>query len=250
MSDKMEVYYFSPTGGTKRVSSIFTDAMEKEVVWHDLGSKETMGEKLEGEMIVVAAPVFGGRIPSVVREKMEKLSGMGKMAVTIAVYGNRAYDDALLEMNDILIKRGFTVIASGAFVAQHSMAPEVGAGRPDQEDEKEIRKFAEAVKNSTSTENIHVPGNHPYKPEMNMPVTPLSLPSCTMCGKCARVCPTNAVSITDGKVATDAEKCIFCMTCTYGCPEKARILPPPLQQKMEQMLGALKNVRNKNEIFL
>ena len=54
MSDKMEVYYFSPTGGTKKVSSIFADAMEKEVIWHDLGSKEPMMEKPEGKMIVVA----------------------------------------------------------------------------------------------------------------------------------------------------------------------------------------------------
>ena len=145
-------------------------AMEKEVIWHDLGSKEPMMEKPEGEMTVVASPVFGGRIPSVVREKIEKFSGTGKKAVTIAVYGNRAYEDALLEMNDILTKCGFTVIASGAFVAQHSMAPEIGAGRPDGEDEKEIHKFAETVKNSTAVENVQVPGNRPYKPEMNMPV--------------------------------------------------------------------------------
>ena len=46
MLDKMEVYYFSPTGGTKKVSSIFADAMEKEVIWHDLGSKEPMMEKM------------------------------------------------------------------------------------------------------------------------------------------------------------------------------------------------------------
>ena len=58
MSDKIEVYYFSPTGGTKKVSGIFVDAMEKEVIWHDLGSKKPMMEKPEGEMIVIAAPVF------------------------------------------------------------------------------------------------------------------------------------------------------------------------------------------------
>ena len=247
---EMEVYYFSPTGGTKKVSSIFADAMEKEVIWHDLGSKEPMMEKPEGEMTVVASPVFGGRIPSVVREKIEKFSGTGKKAVTIAVYGNRAYEDALLEMNDILTKCGFTVIASGAFVAQHSMAPEVGAGRPDGEDEKEIHKFAETVKNSTAVENVQVPGNRPYKPEMNMPVAPISLPSCTKCGKCVTVCPTNAISVADGAVITDIEKCILCMACTYICTEQARIRPLPLQQKTEQMLGALKGVRNKNEVFL
>lgn len=247
---EMEVYYFSPTGGTKKVSSIFADAMEKEVIWHDLGSKEPMMEKPEGEMTVVASPVFGGRIPSVVLEKIEKFSGTGKKAVTIAVYGNRAYEDALLEMNDILTKCGFTVIASGAFVAQHSMAPEVGAGRPDGEDEKEIHKFAETVKNSTAVENVQVPGNRLYKPEMNLPVAPISLPSCTKCGKCVTVCPTNAISVADGAVITDIEKCILCMACTHICTEQARIRPLPLQQKTEQMLGALKGVRNKNEVFL
>ena len=247
---EMEVYYFSLTGGTKKVSSIFADAMEKEVIWHDLGSKEPMMEKPEGEMTVVASPVFGGRIPSVVREKIEKFSGTGKKAVTIAVYGNRAYEDALLEMNDILTKCGFTVIASGAFVAQHSMAPEVGAGRPDGEDEKEIHKFAETVKNSTAVENVQVPGNRLYKPEMNLPVAPISLPSCTKCGKCVTVCPTNAISVADGAVITDIEKCILCMACTHICTEQARIRPLPLQQKTEQMLGALKGVRNKNEVFL
>ena len=250
MSDKMEVCYFSPTGGTKKVSSIFADAMEKEVIWHDLGSKEPMMERPGSKMIVIAAPVFGGRIPSLVREKIEKLSGTGKKAVTITVYGNRAYEDALLEMNDILMKCGFTVIASGAFVAQHSMAPEVGAGRPDGEDEKEIHKFAEAVKNSTATENVHVPGNRPYKPEMNMSVTPISLSSCTMCGKCVTVCPTDAISVSDGAVITDAEKCIFCMACTHVCAEQARICPIPVQQKTEQKLSVLKSVRNKNEVFL
>lgn len=51
MLDKMEVYYFSPTGGTKKVSSIFADAMEKEVIWHDLGSKEPMMEKMRKKSI-------------------------------------------------------------------------------------------------------------------------------------------------------------------------------------------------------
>ena len=183
------------------------------------------------------------------REKIKMLAGEGKKAVTIAVYGNRAYEDALLEMNDILIQGGFTVIASAAFVAQHSIVPEVGAGRPDAEDIKEIRTFAETVKSSTSAENVYVPGNRPYKPEMNVAAAPLSLPSCTACGACAKICPTDAIAIVDGKMATDAAKCILCMACIHACPKQARILPPPLQQKTDNMLAAFKAVRNKNETF-
>lgn len=249
MSDKMEVYYFSPTGGTKKVSSIFAAAVGKEAIWHDLGDKQTVIEQPQGELVVVAAPVFAGRIPSVVSEKIKMLCGKGKKAVTIAVYGNRAYEDALLEMNNILIQAGFAVIAAAAFVAQHSIVPEVGAGRPDAEDIKEIRTFAEAVKRSTSAENVQVPGNRPYKPEMNVAAAPLSLLSCTACGACAKICPTDAIANEDGKMATDTAKCILCMACVHACPKQARILPLPLQQKTDNMLAAFKAVRNKNETF-
>ena len=124
-----------------------------------------------------------------------------------------------------------------------------GVGRPDAEDIKEIRIFAETVKSSTSPENVHVPGNRPYKPEMNVVAAPLSLPSCTACGACAKICSTDAISNVDGKMATDAAKCILCMACIHACPKKARILPPPLQQKTDNMLAAFKAVRNKNETF-
>ena len=242
MSDKMEVYYFSPTGGTKKVSDIFAAAIGKEAVWHDLGDKQTAIEQPQGELIAVAAPVFAGRIPSVVHEKIKMLCGKGKKAV--------AYEDALLEMHDILMQAGFMVMAAAAFVAQHSIVPEVGAGRPDAEDIKEIRAFAEAVKNSTSAENVQVPGNRPYKPEMNVAAAPLSLPSCTACGACAKICPTDAIANEDGKMATDTAKCILCMACVHACPKQARILPLPLQQKTDNMLAAFKDVRNKNEVFL
>ena len=63
MADKMEVYYFSPTGGTKKVSDIFAAAVGKDVVWHDLGDKQTSTKQPQGELIIVVAPVFAGRIP-------------------------------------------------------------------------------------------------------------------------------------------------------------------------------------------
>ena len=224
--------------------------MEREAKWYDIGKKEPLPEQATAELTVFAAPVFGGRIPSVAREKMKQLSGAGKKAVTLAVYGNRAYEDALLEMNDILTENGFTVIASGAFVAQHSMEPEVGAGRPDQEDAKEIRAFAEAVRNKKDAVGVQVPGNHPYKSEMKVPCTPTSHAACTRCGACVKVCPTDAISITNKGVTTNKGKCILCMACTHVCPEHARVLPAPVQAMMKLMLGKLKNIRNKNEMFL
>lgn len=140
------------------------------------------------------------------------------------VYGNRAYEDALLELNNIVGERGFRVAASAALVAQHSMAPEVGKGRPDEQDSMSILEFAgkvlDKIKNGFE-DQVKVPGNYPYNDGMSMPVTLISLDSCNKCGKCAS-----------------------------ACPKKARILLPPLQEQMEQKLGALKSVHRENEYFL
>lgn len=246
-------YVFSPTGGTKKVGEIFCRSIAENVKTVDLGGHDQKVENPEGDLAVIAVPVFGGRVPNIVTERLKKLDGKGMKTVTLAVYGNRAYEDALLELNQTAKEQGFQVIASAALIAQHSMAPEVGKGRPDADDQKEIMDFAKKVLNKIQAdqeEEIEVPGNYPYKDAMNMPATPISLPACSQCGKCAEVCPTEAIFLKDGAVTTETEKCILCMACTAVCPGHARILPPPVQEMMEQKLGALKAVRKENEFFL
>ena len=169
------------------------------------------------------------------------------------VYGNRDYEDALLELNDIVEERGFCVAASAALIAQHSMAPKVGKGRPDEQDRTSILEFAGKVLDKLKNgfeDQVKVPGNYPYKDGMNMPVTPISLASCNRCGKCSSACPAGAIKLEGDAVITSPEACFLCMACTLACPEKARILPPPLQEQMEQKLGALESVHRENEYFL
>lgn len=132
----------------------------------------------------MAAPVFGGRIPAFVAEKLKKIDGAGKKAVTFAVYGVRAYEDALAELNDAAAAWGFQVIASAAAVAQHSIVPSVGAGRPDEKDAAEIQEFARKVLDKLAQgpdAAFEVPGNRPYKQWGGMPAAPISLPSCNQC---------------------------------------------------------------------
>ena len=206
MRELTELYYFSPTGGTKKAGMLLCEGISWDIEAVDLGKKKEEPRQPEGDLVVAAMPVFGGRIPGV-----------------------------------------------AALVAQHSMVPEVGAGRPDEEDQKEILEFGRKVREKLEKGShgaVEIPGNRPYKDEMEIPATPMSVPSCTKCGRCVLACPTDAIRIEDGQVMTEKESCILCMACKAACPEHARILPPPMQAMMDEKLGAFRTIRGANEMFL
>ncbi|MDO4554825.1 MAG: 4Fe-4S binding protein [Lachnospiraceae bacterium] len=93
---------------------------------------------------------------------------------------------------------GFQVIGAGAFVAKHSIVTEVAEGRPDMDDIAEIHTFATALLQKEEENEVHslqVPGNEPYRTQMNMPVAPITLEGCKKCGKCEKICPAEAIHL-------------------------------------------------------
>ena len=224
---KLYEMVFSPTGGTKRAADILAEeiGLKRQVI--DLTRMDTVYSDISispEDVCLAAVPSYGGRVPQAAAERIRQIKGSGARAVIVCVYGNRAYEDALLELKDILEECGFEVTAAAALVAQHSMVPEVGAGRPDEEDQKEILEFGRKVREKLEKGShgaVEIPGNRPYKDEMEIPATPMSAPSCTKCGRCAMACPTDAIRIEDGQVMTEKESCILCMACKAACPEHA-----------------------------
>lgn len=249
--DMVELYYFSPTGGTYRVARQFCVELAENVKENSLFDMEIA--QPQNDMVVVAAPVFGGRIPGIVTERLQQLEGCGKNAIVLAVYGNRAYEDALLELTNVMKERGFQVVAAAALLAQHSIVPAVGAGRPDERDFEEISDFAKKVlakQEQKAAGVIEVPGNYPYKESKGSSASPIANENCRKCGACVKECPVGAISMVDGQIETDSDKCILCMACVAKCPAVARKLPAPLQEAMVQKLQNFAEIRRENEFFL
>lgn len=252
---------FSPTGGTKRVAKALLSGMSCDlsaVTWMDICSAET--DEVHGglfspeDVCVVAVPVFGGRIPTVASERLKCLRASGVRAVAVAVYGNRAYEDALVELMDCLDFAGFTCVAAVAAVAEHSIVREVAAGRPDAADERQLEDFGRRIvaKLQGGGEGIAgvVPGSRPYREYAGAPFHPKARKrACVACGACVKVCPVAAIP-SDGPWATDVERCISCMRCVATCPAHVRSIGTIPGMVTARKLRACKQARKENELYV
>lgn len=241
---------FSPTGGTSNIATAIAGArMGKRI---DLCTPVEPLEVPSWVPVLAVVPVYGGRVPAVAVQRLKALRGQGGPAIAVVVYGNRAYEDALLELKNTLTESGFCVVAAAAFIAEHSIIRSIGAGRPDAADLAKCVEFGAAVESRLAQEApaaVEVPGNAEYRPLPQMPVTPLVTDACGGCGMCARKCPVEAIPLSNPR-STDAARCILCMRCVSICPRKARILPPPMVEAFTARLAAVASEPKQAEIFL
>lgn len=251
---KIHQITFSPTGGTRRACEYICEGIGAKPFVTDLCVKEEqirVPEIHEEDLVVIAMPVFAGRVPALAVERLRRIPGNHARCAVVAVYGNRAYDDALLEMQDVATEMGFRVVAAVSAVAEHSIARVYAAGRPDKEDRRELAAFGAAIMNkleSADTYNpLALPGNRPYRAG-NTGSFPTADERCTGCGTCRELCPADAIPA-DNLRSVDKEACISCMRCLSVCPTKARNIGQ-VEMMVTEKLKTLCATRKGNELFV
>lgn len=247
-------FYFSPTGGTKKVLNAFLSIWNCEKHFINLADKTVSFENIifgENDLCVVAIPSFSGRVPQFIIPKLQKLKSNGTKTIMITAYGNRAFDDTLIELKNTLEYSGFFCVAGVAAVTQHSVMPKYAAGRPDSNDINELKEFAQKCKNSLlyAKTSVKVPGNVPYRKYLSIPIKPKVNKLCSECGLCLKNCPVNAISESNIH-SVDKNKCISCLQCISICPKQARYISKPLQYLAEIKMRKLCESKKSNYLYL
>lgn len=222
----LKILFFSPTGTTEQVARLISSSIGMDVVSYDLTTRETDIHLDPDDVVLFASPVYAGRIQQLALQRFSSLKGSGQRAIAIVVYGNRDYDDALLELCDLATDKGFEIAAAGAFIAKHCIFPTVATFRPDFDDREKISRFvadaSQALRSGTVLDLNKVKGQRPYKKPGAVPIHPkVDRNVCNSCGKCVTECPVGAISIDDPRL-TDTSKCITCCRCIHVCPSQAR----------------------------
>ena len=250
---QVKLIYFSPTGTTQKVLESIAKGIAVEDVEHiNLTLQEEAQQTIppfSDELIIIGAPVYGGRLPVDAINRFKQIKASKTLAILIVVYGNREFEDALLELKNLAIELGFNPVAGGAFIGEHSYATEdvpIANGRPDSADVQiamdfgaKIKDKVTALQSADAQKDLKIPGRFPYAAggARAMAVAPVTKEdTCTVCGTCASVCPTAAISINES-VATEIDLCIRCSACIKNCPTGAKAWEDSKLKKMANLLS-------------
>lgn len=236
--------YFSATGTTEKavrtLSEALAEALDIPVTHFCFTSHDKRNIPQcfgPDELLIAALPVYAGRVPNVLLPYLtHALHGTDTPAITLVLYGNRNFDDALLELNSILRGQGFLPFASAALIGEHAFSTVLAAGRPDAADLDQLAEFgrgaARRLSSSAPLSPVSVPGCDPPRPYYTprdragnavsiLKVKPVTdAERCIHCGLCARLCPMGSIEPDNTDEVTGI--CIKCCACVKLCPEKVK----------------------------
>lgn len=264
--NKLVTFCFSPTNTSFKNMMSVTKGLNMDNVTHHNFTFSNKDETITlpaSSLALFSAPVYGGHIAPIALQRMEQVRGEGTPAILLVTYGNRNFEQALVQFSAFVRERGFTPIAAGALIGEHSYSNAqypIAVGRPDAADLTSAEEFGRQItaklqQTDESTWEIDIEKKMPHldTPEKNLQAFRLFIQeytmqqqanptkiypaatseACSHCGVCVDLCPTQAIAL-GHEEATDASRCIRCCACVKGCPSNARTFDSPFAKPLSE----------------
>ena len=230
------IFYFSGTGNSKYVAKRIADALGDTLLsMNDRIRTGDVSPIEAGERIVIVTPTYAWRVPRVVRDWLLKRTLTGvKQAWFVMTCGSEIgnadkYNRAICRAKGIDSMGTAQIVMPENYIAMFAV-PQV----------EEARQIVTRAEPDIASAIAAIRAGRPFAPTRNNlydrfmsgPVNPVFYAcfvkadaftvsgACLGCGQCARRCPTNNITLQDGRPAWGKD-CTHCMACICYCPAEA-----------------------------
>ena len=230
------VLYFTGTGNSKyvaqRIAAALSDAllcMNDRIRVGDTSPVETGGR------LVIVTPTYAWRIPRLVRDWLRSTELRGAEGTWFVMTCGGEIGNADKYNRALCAEKGLACMGTAQIVMPENYIAMFDAPQTDKarkivaEAEPDIDRAIADIRESRA---FAPPRRNLYDRFMSGPVNPVFYAcvvkakaftvsdACVGCGRCARRCPTNSITLRGGKPVW-GEGCTHCMACICYCPAEA-----------------------------
>ena len=230
------IFYFSGTGNSNYVAKRIADALGDALVNLNDRIKASDTSPVEtGERVIIVTPTYAWRIPRVVRDWLRKTELRGAKQAWFVMTCGSEIGNADKYNRELCAEKAISCMGTAQIVMPENYIAMFSA--PQADEARQIVVKAEpsidrAIAAIQSNQSFAPTRNNLYDRFMSGPVNPIfysffvkanafaASDACTGCGQCARLCPTNNITIQNSKPVWGGD-CTHCMACICRCGAEA-----------------------------
>jgi ferredoxin len=230
------VLYFSGTGNSRYVAQRIADTLGDELVSMNnrIKARDTSPVQTDGRLVIVT-PTYAWRIPRLVESWLRRTElSRARQAWFVMTCGGEIgnaskYNHTLCQEKQLAYMGTAQIVMPENYIAMFNAPQAEEARQIIAKAEPDIGCAASAI---AAGQAFPPPRNNLYDRFMSGPVNPIFYSffvkakafaagdTCTGCGQCAKLCPTNNITIQNSQPVWGGD-CTHCMACICHCPTEA-----------------------------